>query len=141
MRSVVAEIKRHIDVYPGHPAVIALCILLEWEDDLSEAFKRGGPSNYQRYLTSGAIPGAGGNVSTGAHYLVEYMRGCLPMDVAIIMWNKAWVDYTSPLAHTDGYQKKQADGQRKADMLQPLLVKKMVEAKKKWSRYFGYFGI
>lgn len=138
--SAVDEIKRNFEVYPGHPAVVALCILLAYEDDLTEAFKKpartAGLPRYENYRTNGDIPGAGGCVSTGAHYLVEYMRGCLPMDVAFLMWNGAWKDYT-----TDGYQKKRADGQRKADMLQPLLVKKMVEAKEKWSRYFGYFGV
>lgn len=134
--SAVNEIKRNFDVYPGHPAIVALCILLNWEDNLPVAFTKHPTDNYPPYLTNGDIPGAGGNVSCGAHYLVEYMRGCLPLGVVLTVWDKAWEDYTR-----DGYQKYRADGQKKSEMLRPLLIKKMRRAKTKWHRFFGYFGV
>lgn len=61
-------------VYPGHPITVALCIIRQFAS-LEEAHGRDPLTGFTRASTSGAIPGAGGNVALGLDVLDMLKKG------------------------------------------------------------------
>lgn len=76
-------------VYPGHPLVIATCILRTF-DSFAEASARSGNHSYPEALTHSAIPGAGGEVYQALDFLKRILEGRLDPKEALSFASERW---------------------------------------------------
>jgi hypothetical protein len=118
----IDKLWREYFVYPGHPTVIAVGIILEYNHDLNKAFSLEKGLNCPDAVCNNRIRGAGGEVREAVVLLKKALEG--DIDRAINRANHVWISST-----TNGYRTRQAEGQKLAEAVEPVLRKLLVEIK------------
>jgi hypothetical protein len=110
--------------YPGHPIVIAHFIVSLYES-LESACQRG--KYHAAALEDIRVPGGGLNVALAIDMLAHIIRGIQTIDAAFEWADNAWKGECSSW-RSDGvsvFRDKFEPGQKQANKIKPLLVKKL----------------
>lgn len=125
-------LQRDLFVYPGHPVITALAVLLEYEGRIEEAFA---PTEYGwcAALGNSNIRGAGGEVGRGVHLIHHVREGTMTPEEAVQWGEEGWHQ-----GKAGGHHKAVQEGQEKADQAKEELLRRLwdlVPVEKRPSRY------
>lgn len=109
-------------VYPGHPVVVALCIMRAFPS-LDEALAKSTHSDSPRALTSDAVPGAGSNVWGALDLLREIQNQGWSPDQAFDRARERWIRDTGP--GTGNHENMHGPGQEQAEAWREAFIEKL----------------
>lgn len=104
-------------IYPGHPVVVAYCIV-QCFATYSEAMEKDPISGYRAALTSLEIPGSSNSVQAAIYMLKRLHKGDMTPEVAITWADGIFAEETNNKLFSD----RLASGQEQADRFKDKLL-------------------